>query len=193
MKILQILLLAVLLLVPQTVALQQQLPSIRSIDFANFSYPWPKDLIDPTNPQKTFTLRDGKHQGNCNYQKFIEKEGVTLGNVTYADVTGDGAEEAILTMHIQTCGSAMPGLVYIYMLRGSSPKLLWGFSTGDRADGGLHKVYAENHELVVELNGPERRWEGDCCPMRFTRRHYVWRSNRFRQKGSSQVIPISTQ
>jgi hypothetical protein len=193
MKISSLMIVAIALLVPHAAYPQRRVPSVRSVDFANFTYPWPADLIDPTNPKKTFSLRGGRRQPTRDRSGFIDQEGVSLGRVRYSDVTGDGVEEAILYMGIQTGGSAMPGIVYIYTLRGGHPRPLWYFSTGDRADGGLHKVYAENGELVVELYGPQRRWEGDGQLMRFTRRRYVWRSNRFRPKGRKEVIPLRAQ
>ncbi len=193
MKISRLVLAAAALLVPQTASPQRPGSSIRSVDFANFTYPWPADLIDPANPKKTFSLRGGERPQARDRRGFIGQGGVFLGPVAYSDVTGDGAEEAILYVGIQTGGSAMPGIVYIYTLRGGRPTPLWYFSTGDRADGGLHKVYAENGELVVELYGPKRRWEGAGQLMRVTRRRYEWRGNRFRQKGREEVIPLGAQ
>ena len=190
MKLSKFTILIIALLLSKTAFSQQRKLSIHSIDFANRTYPWTADLIDPTNPQKTFTIRNGERPATPDNRGFIDQEGIFLEHVIYGDVTGDGVDDALVTMSIQTGGSAIPGLVYIYAVHANRPKLLWYFSTGDRADGGLHKVYAENGELVVELNGPKRRIEGDCCPMRFTRRRYVWRGNRFRQKGRKEIIPI---
>ena len=107
--------------------------------------------------------------------------GVFFQNVKYGDVTGDDIEEAIVSLSIQTGGSATPGLVYIYTFQRNGPKLLWLRSTGDRADGGLRDVYAQNGQLVVELNSSLGS-RGDCCPTRFIRTTYEWRAGRFRQK-----------
>ena len=114
-----------------------------------------------------------------------------LGKVFYGDVTGDGVEDAIVSMNILTGGSAMPGLVYVYALRENRLKLLWSFSTGDRADGGMRAVYAEHGQLVVELNDPFGS-RGDCCPTHFTRTRYEWRGKRFRQK-RKETKPVASQ
>jgi hypothetical protein len=103
-------------------------------------------------------------------------------------VTGDSVEEAIVSVSIQTGGSAMPSIIYIYTLRNKRPVLLWSRSTGDRADGGLRAVYAENGRLVVELNSSVGAG-GDCCPTRFMRIRYKWRGGCFRQK-RKETLPI---
>lgn len=160
--------------------------SIRSIDFKNFTYPLPADLVTPGGP-RAVTLEGGRFPGTGNEDEMY------FGTVVYGDVTGDGAEEAMIHLGIHTRGSAMPGVAYVYTLRRGRPSLSWSFPTGDRARGGLHRVYAEGGGLVVELYGPQKRWEGDGQPMRFTRRRYVWLGRRFRQTGRKEVIPLSAQ
>src|SRR5436309_442423 len=64
--------------------------------------------------------------------------------------------------------------------------LLWGFLTGDRADGGLRHIAAENGCLTIELYGKDTRIGGklfgsepglaDCCAMSVTRTNYRWRN-----------------
>ncbi|MCV4614916.1 hypothetical protein OFM04_33990, partial [Escherichia coli] len=67
-----------------------------------------------------------------------------------------GAKEAVVILKIETGGSAIPQLVYIYKWKDEKPELLWNFRTGDRADGGLKSIRAENGELIVELFGRDR-------------------------------------
>lgn len=189
LKISKIIVLTLTLLIPSPALSQQLGSSIQSVDFANFTYPWTSGLRVRGGTQ-TFSLRDGKRPEIRDTSGHVEKIGVYLEQVTYGDVTGDGVEEAIIFMSILTGVSAMPGQVYIYTLRGQRPELLWHFSTGDRAEDGYRRVYAENGNLVVELNGPKRRDEGLCCPVRFTRTRYQWRGGRFRQKGRKEIAPI---
>jgi len=159
------------------------LPPIRKIDFSNFTYPEIEDFPE------TFTLKNGEKPF-----KHGEEIGIDLGRTEYSDVTGDGEEEAILTMSIQTGGSSIPNLIYIYTLENGKPKLLWGFMTGDRAGGGLKKVYTENDELIVELFGKDRFIEsknvfdfpneiglknGLCCPTDFTKFRFEWNGKKF--------------
>jgi hypothetical protein len=189
MKISKIIVLTMTLLISSPAFSQRRGTSIHSVDFANFTYPWTAGLTI-RGGTKTFTLRDGKRPEVRDTRGHVEQIGVYLEEVSYGDVTGDGIEEAIIFMSILTGVSAMPGQVYIYTLRGDHPKLLWHFSTGDRAENGFRKVYADRGNLVVELNGPKRMGEGLCCPERFTRTRYQWRDGRFRRKGRKEIKPI---
>jgi hypothetical protein len=165
-----------LLCVPLSAHLRQR-QSIRQVDFKNFIYPHLGRMKNGELPEERNA--DGMVIG-----------GGRLEDVSYGDVTGDGVDEAIVFISIVSGGSAMPGEVYVYTMRNSRPRLLWNFSTGDRADGGLHGIYADKGQLVVELNGPQRGIEPDCCPKRFTRTRYVWRGGRFRAI-RRQTFPIS--
>jgi len=128
---------------------------------------------------------------------------LNLVDVTYGDVTGDGTEEAIINLGWTTGGSAIPDLVYIYGLSHGKPKLLWTFETGDRAYGGYKNVFAENGQLVVELNGWDKiigrnlyeedgTNRGACCPTFFTRTRYKWTNKHFQQQGNAEVVPMNT-
>ncbi|MBK8467170.1 MAG: hypothetical protein IPL32_15225 [Chloracidobacterium sp.] len=143
-------------------------------------------MIDPVQPKRKFTLTNGE------FKCTKDQMGVTLSRVTYGDVTGDGIEEAIVSMSIQTGGSAIPGVVYVYSLRSERPSPLWSFSTGDRADGGLREVYSEKGSLIVELFGPQKKDEADGQQKRFTRTRYIWNNSRFRQKATKEIIELAT-
>ena len=186
MKFSRILILIPTLLSPHAALPQQRVRSIRAVDFANFTYPRVGEQRAYIR-RKTFTLEDGEYP-----ERGVE-DGMHFVRVVYGDVAGDEAEEAIVILGVRTRGTAIPSCVYIYTLRNKRPSLLWGFLTGDRAEGGLHNIYAESGELVVELYGPKERWEGYAQLMRFTRRRYVWRGNRFRQEGQREVIPLPAQ
>ncbi|MCA1640257.1 MAG: hypothetical protein LC768_18375 [Acidobacteria bacterium] len=131
----------------------------------------------------------------------MKEDGIFFGEADYWDLTGDGKEEAILTLSIQTGGSAIPELIYIYTLQNSKPKMLWGFMTGDRAEGGLKEVYAENGELVVELFGVDKfennEWKfnlpkegagGLCCPTVFTKFRFKWNGRNFALIGKPELF-----
>ncbi len=178
-----------MLLISTSAFSQRRSSSIHSVDFANFTYPWTTGLAI-RGGTKTFSLRNGKRPEIRDARGHVDEIGVYLEQVTYGDVTGDGIEDAIIFMSILTGASATPGQVYIYTLRGNHPELLWYFYTGDRAENGFRKVYADHGNLVVELNGPRRVGEGLCCPERFTRTRYQWRGGKFRRKGRKEIIPI---
>jgi len=162
--------------------------SIRRVDFSNFSYPLPKDFIEPAREQKPIILRDGKLSATRDKHGFVAEMGMSLINIGYGDATGDGEEEAIIVLSVQTGGSALPNIVYVYTWRDERPFLLWSFVTGDRADDGLRRVFTENGKLLLELYSPIDK-KGDCCPAYFKRIRLIWRGNRFRLESKEELLP----
>ncbi len=146
---------------------------IHSVDWENCTYPWTEGLMIPNSPVRTFTLTDGTIPIERRADGSLSNMPVTLKAVIYGDLTGDGDDEAVLTMDITTGGSAAPQLVYIYSLHDGKRDPLWYFNTGDRADGGLRGIRVKNGKLVVDLNSPEGS-NGDCCATQFVRTTYHW-------------------
>ncbi len=176
--------------------------ALATFDFKNFSYPLPRGW---ENPDRTdVTLENGRVDP---VSKFIDEDmadeekvearatrriGMSYVTTKYFDVTGDGQDEAIVILKVETTGHAIPQLVYIYEWTNGAPTLIWNFRTGDRADGGLKDMRAEGGELVVELYGQDRfllgqietgKITGDeeqlCCPTYFTRTFYKWNGKNF--------------
>jgi hypothetical protein len=167
---------------PQTTSTPTSNSPIRSIDFKNFTYP----NIDA---EGSFTLKDGKEPN--------VEEPCSVIDVIYGDVTGDGNQEALVVQTQSIRGSASPYFVYVYGVEGKTPKLLWSFYTGDRAQGGLRRVLAENGNLVIELYGKDAyvgmtNYEAaaDCaaCDAYYTRSCYAWQNNHFRRLGNLDVF-----
>lgn len=164
--------------------------SIRSVDFANFTYPWTTDLGLAGSSKKTFTLKDG------GLSEKSDEVGMSLLSVVYGDLTGDGADEAMVVLAVSTNGSVIPHAVYAYTLEEKQPRLLWAFSTGDRADGGLRNIYADQGDFVVELYGKGKVLGTDLYaddgsraqtpyPYCFTQTRYKWDGTQFKQKGTT--------
>lgn len=185
---------------PPAMALASQTPDspIRKIDFENFSY----SFSDEPQGRKRIKLRDGEQPPTQFSQHGIPRDmGYRLRDVSYGDVTGDGGEEAIVTIGHLHSGTAINADVYVYSMKNKDAVLLWSFETGDRAEGGLQRVYSEDGELVIELKGRNKiigtnlyaddgHVGGLCCPDAFTRTRYHWQRGRFRQKGKAEVLPI---
>jgi hypothetical protein len=174
--------------------------SIRAVDFRNFTFPETEGLHIPHSRKRSFKLKDGSLPETRDKQGFVDEMGIDLSKVRYGDVTGDGQEEAIVVLSILTGGSAMPNCVYVYTWDQRRPKLLWAFDTGDRTDGGLRRVNAENGYLLVELYGNRRILgkdlygedktnRGVCRQTLFTRARYKWTGNRFRLASKPEVLP----
>ena len=173
-----------------------------SFDFKNFTYPLPRGWQNPDGSD--LTLTDGRR---LPVSKFVNDDmedeekaearatrriGMSYVTTKYFDVTGDGQDEAIVILKVETTGNAIPQLVYIYEWKDGKPELVWNFRTGDRADGGLKDMRVENGEFVIELYGQDRFLLGEtetgkitgdeeqlCCPLFFTRTFYKWNGRNF--------------
>jgi len=143
---------------------------IRKVDFANFRYPWPPEL---RGKERHFTLQNGEVPMIRDKRGHLANIPAKLVSTKYADVTGDGSEEAIVFVSLTTGGSAIPGILYLYSLHRGRPSPILVKSTGDRADGGYRNAYEEAGKLVVELSNPDGS-RGDCCPAKYDRLVYAW-------------------
>ncbi|HMQ05287.1 MAG TPA: hypothetical protein PKD26_15325 [Pyrinomonadaceae bacterium] len=173
-----------------------------TFDFRNFTYPLPRGWHHPDGDE--ITLEDGHlapqlrditdemSPGEKAEARAERRIGMSFVTTKFFDVDNDGEDEAAVVLKIETGGNAIPQLVYIFGWKDGKPELQWNFRTGDRADGGLKDIRAENGELVVELYGQDRfllgqaetgKITGDeqqlCCPTHFTRSFYKWNGKNF--------------
>jgi hypothetical protein len=176
---------------------------IGNFDFKNYTYELPRGWQNPDGTTE-ITLTNGKVapiEKNINDSmpdeakaeaKAQRRIGLSYVTTRFFDLTGDGEDEAVVVLKVETGGSAIPQLVYIFTWKDGKPELIWPFRTGDRADGGLKNIWSENGELVVELYGKDRflvgqtetgKITGDeeqlCCPTHFTRTTYKWNGKNF--------------
>jgi hypothetical protein len=182
--------------------------NIRQVDFNNFTYPlsghllghdrleWlniperaqakkqPIQLVKGSNLTKTSSfVMDGK--------EYDQYEGFTLESVKFADLTGNGEEEAIVVLRYHTGGTQTTNYVYVYTLDNHEPKLLAYCHTGDRAYSGLYKVYGNDGLLTFELLDPKRA-SGDCCSSGIIVSRYRWHNTRFEAIGPIERRSLST-
>lgn len=156
--------------------------SIRQIDFHDFTPP-------PESCSQRLELQSGS-------ARFVSEKPVRQGSVgaayiDYGDVTGDSQEEAFVVVAVETEGSAIPHCAYVYSLQSGTPRLLWSVQTGDRADFGLRRLYAEGGKLMVELYTPDGS-KGACCPTQFRRIALQWDSSTFKQIDAAEVFEQSS-
>ncbi|MEQ1923613.1 MAG: hypothetical protein ABL952_13990 [Pyrinomonadaceae bacterium] len=181
--------------------------AIGTFDFKNYTYELPRGWQNPDGSTE-ITLVNGKVapiETNTNdkmddAEKATAKAGRRIGlsyvATKYFDLTGDGEDEAVVVLKIETGGSAIPQVAYVFTWKDGKPELIWPFRTGDRADGGLKNVFAENGMFVVELYGQDRFLLGEietgkitddveqlCCPTNFTRSAYKWNGKNFLMQG----------
>ncbi len=168
---------------PQTVLL------IEKVDFRNFTFEYP-----PDKSKGSFTITNGEKP----YGK-TEDNSFKLTEVSYADLTNDGNNEAIISIEV---GLAVSGtnLVYIYSIENNEPKIIWSFWTGENAFGGLKKAYSENGNLGIETFG-KNKFENDkwtfqsliknyetLLPTTYTKIIFKWNGKKFVPQGERQVF-----
>jgi hypothetical protein len=182
-----------------TPSIQTTTSPIGKFDFKNYTYPLPRGWQGTMNE---ITLQNGT--APLSMEEDNRKIGASFVNISFGDLTGDGQDEAIVTIKIETGGAALPQVVYIFDWKNEEPEKLWYFRTGDRADGGLRDLRVENGELIVELYGQDRFIFGDvetmkivgdeeqlCCPNYFTRNRYKLINGRFTLQGKRQTFSIA--
>ncbi len=165
--------------------IEETTAEIGKVDFANFTFPLPRGWQNATN--KEIKLENGKHP------MTKENVGMMLLQVKYGDLTNDGEPEAIVVLGVITGGLTNLNVVYIVKNEANTPRIIWNFETGDKGDGGLKDISAQNGELNVELYGKDRyifrqketlKIEEDydtpvCCPKWFTKSTYKWNGRDF--------------
>ena len=176
--------------------------NIRQVDFKNFTYPlsghllghgsleWLDAPAHPATNRRTIHLVDGSDLTKTSSvvvdgKEYGQYEGFTFESVKYADLTGDGNEEAIIVVRYHSGGTQTTNYVYIYTLEEHGPKLLAYCHTGNRSDSGLYGVYARNGLLIFELLDPARA-SGDCCSSGVLISHYKWQQGVFKLAGPNQ-------
>lgn len=137
-----------------------------NFDFKNFTYPLPRGWQNPDNADITLTngrlepvsvaTDVGMDPDELAQRKARRRIGMSHVATKFMDANGDGADEAIVILKIETTGNAIPQVVYVYEWKDEQPALIWRFRTGDRADGGLKDIRMEDGNLVIELYGQDR-------------------------------------
>ena len=164
--------------------------SIRQVDFKNFTYPLAGPLLGHDDLKWLGYPKDGySKRAPIHLVNGADSTGFSLQSVVYADVTGDGTEDAIVALLYETGGTQTTNYVYIFKFDSGKPRLLAYCHTGDRAYSGLYGVYGEHGMLVFELLDPQER-QGDCCSSRIVRTRYQWRNGGFVRAGVPEYGPV---
>ncbi len=172
---------------------------IRRFDFRNFTYYEPnygylgkkKGIGYLGRSQAKYKLTNGEEPEIRDKNEILKNSPASFVSVDYEDLTGDNVEDALIVLSILTGGSAMANNLYVYTWDKNHPREIISFSAGDRADGGFRRMYAENGELIIELNaGDEKSPECDGCQStRFLRLRYKWNGHKF-IKVKQEILPI---
>ncbi len=120
------------------------------LDFENHSY---GSYRLPSGTTIDLRLNGGK----LYYAPNEDRGWFAFKDAYYADVTGDGAPEAIVVLSHVQCGGSCDGgaaLFYIYAARKHGLARIWRYETGSYGYGcGLKSFSVENKQIVVETFG----------------------------------------
>lgn len=143
---------------------------IRAIDWQNHTY----DLSE----LGSVTVRQGHADFEITDDYKVVASGGTPGMLdvdppVFADLDGDGQEEAVIRSTLATGGTGHFSEVRVFALRGGAPVELADIAGGDRGDGGIRKVVADGAALLVDRNvlAPG---DGICCASRYQRERWTW-------------------
>ena len=121
------------------------------IDFENYSYGSHRLWSG-----KKIILRLKNGELDYNY-RFEDAGWFNFEDVYYADVTGDGAPEALVLLSHVGCGASCDGgaaLFYIYSARKNKLHRIWKYGTGSLAYGcGLKSFSLDKKEIALEVFG----------------------------------------
>jgi len=163
--------------------------TIRQVDFKNFSYPLSSHMLSHARLQWLDMSPGGSIKGQSvrlvNGKDTTGLPGFTLQYVEYADVTGDGKEDAIAVLRYDSGAAQNINYVYIYTLANGQPKLLAYCHTGGGTHLGLRKAYGQRGQLVIEMLD-RQSVPGNCCAPGFVLMRYKWRDGGFQISDSPE-------
>jgi hypothetical protein len=105
--------------------------------------------------------------------------------VIYGDVTGDGAEEALVNAAFNGGGSGELDEIDVYQMQNGVPVLIGKIGGGDRADGGIDAYELQGAVIRVSRNvmGPD---DALCCASAQTIEWWQWDGGGFVAKQPSR-------
>lgn len=96
----------------------------------------------------------------------------------FADLDGDGREEAVVSCVLSTGGTGHFSEVRVYGMRGGKPEVIGVIPGGDRGDGGIRHVGIEGATVIVDRN-VLAEGDGLCCASAARRERWRWKANDF--------------
>lgn len=125
------------------------------------------------------TVKDGHADFGISDDNQIAETGPEHGSYAvdrplFADVDGDGIEDAVISSVLSTGGTGHFSEVRIYTMRAKKIVELGVIPGGDRGDGGIRRVALDGNTVIVERN-VLAEGDGLCCASSFQRERWVWR------------------
>lgn len=151
--------------------------TVRAVDWANRTYQF--------GDEGPWTVVDGEYNfaydsdGNPvpgDYQakddEYVERGSFSVGTPLFGDLTGDGAEEAVLVTYFDGGGTGRFTSVNVFGMKDGKAVEIGGIPGGDRADGGIDGVVLDGAKVMVDRYATQ---SGACCPDTLV--HETWKWN----------------
>jgi hypothetical protein len=159
---------------------------IRRIDFKNFVYDADGENVRVRRGRGSYS---GQAEGDFSYS-------VERVQVSYGDLTGDGREEAAVTLYYTGGGTGAFSKGFVFTMRRGRLALLAPFEGGDRAAGGIREAAVEGGLLRVRRNEPERMNDvpvGLCCPVSVITTRYRWDGRGLVRVGEPEKVEVDAE
>ena len=151
--------------------------SIADVDFRNFTFRYPSAASESGDDLDEVTVTDGEYTAGESPDTFYFE----VVDVDLADLDGDGADEAAVSIYYNTGGSGQFTDVLVYRWANGAAEYVTDDGVGDRGDGGVDDVSTSpaasgtGVALVVRRNAEA---EGACCPTALEERTLRLRGDR---------------
>jgi len=145
---------------------------VRAIDWQNRTY-----VLDELGPVKVTN-------GHADFAISDDNKAVDLGAASgsyrvdpplFADIDGDGVEDAVISGVVSTGGTGHFSDIRIYTLRAAKLVELAAIPGGDRGDGGIAHVALDGRAVIVDRN-VLAEGDGICCASGSQRERWLWRN-----------------
>ena len=145
---------------------------VRAIDWQNRTY-----VLDELGP---VTVKAGSAELSLSDDHKAVESGADTGSYRvapplFADVNGDGIEDAIISSVLGTGGTGQFSEIRIYTIRAAGIVELAAIPGGDRGDGGISRVALDGNAVIVDRN-VLAEGDGVCCASGAQRERWVWRN-----------------
>ena len=167
--------------------------SVRSIDWMNREYTFGEaEAYRVVNGEFNYGIDENGDEHPATYQppnpdSYVEHGYFSVSAPEFADLTGDGAEEAILVMHSSTGGTERFTGIEVFSSKAGTGVSIGGIPGGDRGDGGIAGVTVDGATIVVErylsLEG-----DGACCPSKLQRERWTWNGSSFVEDEKARIV-----
>jgi hypothetical protein len=144
---------------------------VRAVDWQNHTY-----VLDELG---AVTVKGGHADFGITDDNKVEAGGANgsyeVARPLFADIDGDGVEDAIVSSVLSTGGTGHFSEVRIYTMRGANLVELGTIPGGDRGDGGIRHVALDGNAVIVDRN-VLAEGDGVCCASGSQRERWVWRN-----------------